>query len=144
MILSRSTFLVYLLQVLESWWSATMSSFWQKAHSGKMTKRPPTKINPGPVIGLLAFVGFMSALPILLSERHKRLTGGVPMIASDVPLTPAQVRRGPYLNTGSKDAGADPDWQWQGDGGITYKGMKPKIVDESKPYAGIMAGKDKH
>ena len=88
------------------------SSFWEKAHSGKM-KRPPTKINPGPVIGLFAFVGFMGALPILLSERHKRLTGGVPMIANEDPLTPAQVRRGPYLNTGSKDAGADPDWQWQ-------------------------------
>ena len=116
------------------------SSFWEKAHSGKM-KRPPTKINPGPVIGLFAFVGFMGALPILLSERHKRLTGGVPMIANEDPLTPAQVRRGPYLNTRSKDAGADPDWQWQKDGGITYKGQRPKIVNESNPYAGVVAGK---
>lgn len=26
------------------------------------------------------------------------------------PLTGAQIMRGPYMNTGSKDAGADPDW----------------------------------
>lgn len=96
-------------------------------------KRPLPKSSPGTVIGLVAFVGFMAALPILISERHKRLTGGVPMIASDKPLTPAQVRRGPYLNTGSKDAGADPDWQWNAKNGPTYKGMQPKIVDESKP-----------
>ena len=27
------------------------------------------------------------------------------------------------------------------DGGITYKGQRPKIVNESNPYAGVVAGK---
>ena len=116
------------------------SSFWEKAHSGKM-KRPPTKINPGPVIGLFAFVGFMGALPILLSERHKRLTGGVPLLANEDQLTPDQVRRGTYLYTRSKDSGADPDSHWQTNGGVTKTGPSPKIVDESNPYAGVVAGK---
>lgn len=90
---------------------------------------PPAKGSAGTVFGLVAFVGIMAALPVILSERHKRLTGGVPMINSDKPLTPAQVRRGPYLNTGSKDAGADPDWDMKT---FTYKGKKPAIVDEGK------------
>ena len=93
-------------------------------------RRPtPAKGSAGTVFGLVAFVGIMAALPVILSERHKRLTGGVPMINSDKPLTPAQVRRGPYLNTGSKDAGADPDWDMKT---FTYKGKKPAIVDEGK------------
>jgi hypothetical protein len=38
---------------------------------------------------------------------------------SDQPLTGSQVQRGAYMNTGSKDAGRDPDWdpktrQWKG------------------------------
>mmetsp|Transcript_20134 Transcript_20134/g.36325 ORF Transcript_20134/g.36325 Transcript_20134/m.36325 type:complete len:88 (-) Transcript_20134:76-339(-) len=32
------------------------------------------------------------------------------MIDSDDPLTGSQVQRGPFLNTGSKDVGRDPEW----------------------------------
>ena len=90
---------------------------------------PPAKGSAGTVFGLVAFVGIMGAVPILLQQRHKRMTAGVPMIQQEKPLTPAQVRRGPYLNTGSKDAGADPDWDMKA--GL-YKGRRPDIVDEGR------------
>eukprot|EP00621_Florenciella_sp_RCC1693_P014494 CAMPEP_0182528398 /NCGR_PEP_ID=MMETSP1323-20130603/4488_1 /TAXON_ID=236787 /ORGANISM="Florenciella parvula, Strain RCC1693" /LENGTH=100 /DNA_ID=CAMNT_0024737511 /DNA_START=1 /DNA_END=303 /DNA_ORIENTATION=+ len=32
------------------------------------------------------------------------------MIDSEQPLTGSQVQRGPFLNTGSKDVGRDPEW----------------------------------
>jgi len=38
------------------------------------------------------------------------------------------VRRGVYLNTGSKDVGPDPDWNFRNG---TYKGKSPAIVDET-------------
>jgi len=70
----------------------------------------------------------MCAVPLLLQRRHRRLTSGVPMSASDRPLSSGEVRRGVYLNTGSKDVGPDPDWNYR-DG--TYKGKKPAIIDET-------------
>ena len=43
-----------------------------------------------------------------LSEREKALTG-------------SQVQRGPYMNSGSRDMGVDPDWDLKNG---TYKGRK--------------------
>jgi hypothetical protein len=81
------------------------------------------------VLGLVAFTGAMALTPLYLQRRHMRLTHGVPMMASEKPLTDAQVRRGPYLNTGSKDAGADPDWDHKTN---THKGKRPSIADASR------------
>ena len=44
---------------------------------------------------------------------------GETMITSEKPLTATQVRRGTYINTGSKDVGPDPDWNAKEN---TYKG----------------------
>ena len=88
---------------------------------------PPPKPRNWPlVVGLLSFTGFMCAVPLLLQKRHRRLTQGVPMAEQDRNLTGAEVRRGAYLNTGSRDAGPDPDW----DKGL-YKGAPPSIIDET-------------
>ena len=57
-----------------------------------------------------------------------RLTGGQSLVTVDRGLTPTEVRRGPYLNTGSRDVGADPDWDMKAG---TYKGKKPAIIDET-------------
>lgn len=42
-----------------------------------------------------------------LTQKHEALQG-------------SQVIRGAYINTGSKDIGADPDWDWKNK---TYKGI---------------------
>lgn len=89
--------------------------------------RPP-RSQPLLVLGLVGFTGFMCMVPVLLQQRHKRLTQGVSLTNSERPLTHAEVRRGAYLNTGSRDVGPDPDWNWK-DG--TYKGVAPSIIDES-------------
>ena len=59
-----------------------------------------------------------------------RLQSGVPLAQTERPLAPAEVRRGAYLNTGSKDAGPDPDWDLKAN---TYKGQKPRIIDADNP-----------
>ena len=91
--------------------------------------RPSPRSNVPLVAGLVAFTAFMGAVPVLLQRRSKRLQEGVPMIQSDKPLSAAQVRRGAYLNTGSVDAGPDPDWDMKT---LTYKGKRPGVVDEGR------------
>ena len=105
------------------------------------------------MLGLVGFTSFMAAVPLLLQQRHRRLTQGVPMAASERPLSTGEVRRGVYLNTGSKDVGPDPDWDFKAGECTgtrialvelasiyssalvripgTYKGKKPAIVDET-------------
>lgn len=96
--------------------------------AGPRGKAKPVSNLPA-VLGLVAFTGAMAVAPLYLQRRHMRLTQGVPLMASDKPLTDAQVRRGPYLNTGSKDVGADPDWDHKTN---TYKGKRPVIADASR------------
>jgi hypothetical protein len=57
----------------------------------------------GGVLSVVA-VGFACA-PLLMRRDDVNLT------AQATPLQPSQVMRGAYLNTGSQDAGADPDWK---------------------------------
>ena len=98
-----------------------------------MSARPPRPAAgnyAGTVAGLVAFVGLMGVVPLLLQRRHMRLQAGVPLAQTERPLAPAEVRRGAYLNTGSKDAGPDPDWDLKAN---TYKGQKPRIIDADNP-----------
>ena len=96
---------------------------------GPRRGRPPPPRSNAPIVGgLVAFVGLMGIVPWLLHKRHMRLQNGVPLWASDKPLSPNQVRRGPYLNTSSVDIGPDPDWDHKT--GL-YKGRRPGIVDAS-------------
>ena len=89
---------------------------------------PPRPRNAPLVLGLVAFTGLMAAVPLILQRRHQRLTGGVTLVESERGLSTGEVRRGVYHNTGSKDVGADPDWNMAK--GL-YKGQKPSIIDET-------------
>ncbi|KAL3898496.1 MAG: hypothetical protein SGPRY_012829, partial [Prymnesium sp.] len=69
------------------------------------------------------------------------LHGGT-MYAIDSPLTAGQVRRGSYLNTGSKDVGPDKDWDHRA--GL-YKGEPPKIIDaDSASHTWVRPSSDRH
>ena len=98
-------------------------------------RAPPPKSNIPIVLGLVAFTTLMGSVPILLHRRNKRLHDGGDMLTSDKPLNATQVRRGVYLNTGSQDAGPDPDWDMKS---MLYKGKAPVIVDESNSLASQM------
>ena len=89
---------------------------------------PPRGRNAPLVFGLVAFTSLMGAVPLILHRRHSRLTGGVSLVESDRGLSAGEVRRGTYLNTGSKDVGKDPDWDIKHN---LYKGQKPAVIDET-------------
>jgi len=65
--------------------------------------------------GLAMFVGAMAYLP-------QRFVKGKKVVTLDQPLTGSQIQRGPYINSGSRDIGPDPDWNLK-EG--TYKGRRP-------------------
>ena len=58
----------------------------------------------GVVGGLIIFAGSMFALPLFVRDRTPALD------SSEKPLTGSQRMRGVFINAGSKDVGADPDW----------------------------------
>lgn len=94
-------------------------------------KPPPPRSTPL-LLGLIGFTGVMCAVPLLLQKRHQRLTNGQGLMQGERPLSSGEVRRGVYLNTGSKDAGPDPDWDFKK---LTYKGATPGIIDETTGLA---------
>ena len=55
----------------------------------------------------MGIVGMMS-VPLVIRNMQTQ-----PLVSSDNALTGSQVQRGPFLNSGSKDAGRDPDWNLQ-------------------------------
>jgi len=59
------------------------------------------------VAGCTAFVGFGASLPYWATQTIGNLTD------RDDALTAAQVRRGAFLNSGTRDAGKDSNWDWK-------------------------------
>jgi hypothetical protein len=59
------------------------------------------------VAACTAFVGFGASLPYWATQTIRNLTD------REEPLTAAQVRRGAFLNSGTHDAGKDPNWDWK-------------------------------
>ena len=64
----------------------------------------------------VVFIGIfaMMSVPLVIRQMQPQ-----PMVAKDEALTGSQVQRGPFMNSGSKDAGRDPDWNletrtWEG------------------------------
>ena len=84
--------------------------------------------NVGIALGVLAAALGFGSLPLYFHNRHQKLNK--PLVRSDQPLTGTQIMRGPYVNSGSKDAGRDPDWDL--DTG-RYKGHSPLDLIQS-PY----------
>lgn len=52
------------------------------------------------------------------------------------PLTGSQISRGPFLNSGSRDAGADPDWR----GGVWHGRRAGDDARAFSPPAAALAG----
>ena len=94
--------------------------------SSKKPPRPPPRSNAPLLLGLVGFTCFMATVPMLLQRLQKQLMGGGSLYSKDGALTDGQIRRGTYVNAGSKDIGADPDWDHKA--GL-YKGEVPKIMD---------------
>jgi hypothetical protein len=57
--------------------------------------------------GCTLFVSGAASLPYWATQKIGNLS------TKDEALNPAGVRRGAFQNTGSKDAGPDPNWDWQ-------------------------------
>jgi len=54
--------------------------------------------------GLAAGAGVFASAPLWLRRE------GVNLTSQEKPLQPSQVMRGAYVNSGSRDVGADPAW----------------------------------
>jgi hypothetical protein len=59
------------------------------------------------LLGCVAFTGLAAAMPYLATKWTGNLN------AKDDPLTAAQVRRGAFTNSGTRDVGKDPNWDFQ-------------------------------
>ena len=107
-----------------------MLTVWRRGFAARPYRGPtPPKKSSGPLVfGLVAFTALMGAVPLILHKRMQKLQGGTPLWASEAPLGSGETRRGVYLNTGSKDVGADPDWDHAN---YLYKGRPPAVIDES-------------
>ncbi len=77
----------------------------------KMTKAHPPAFTPFSVVIFLAASALLGLtfglLPFYFSQQHKTVNN---LTLQEKPLTGSQIMRGAYNNTGSKDAGKDPDW----------------------------------
>mmetsp|Transcript_8350 Transcript_8350/g.14789 ORF Transcript_8350/g.14789 Transcript_8350/m.14789 type:complete len:93 (-) Transcript_8350:224-502(-) len=72
--------------------------------------------NVAVAVGLVGFVGACASVPYFLTLRMKNITN---LQQQEDSLSGSQVMRGAYVNTGSRDAGVDPDWNfasrsWEG------------------------------
>lgn len=81
--------------------------------SASSTSKSSTTI----LLACTAFVGCAATLPYWATKSIGNLTD------RDEALTAAQVRRGAFLNSGSKDAGKDPNWDWKNGKYVYPKGF---------------------
>jgi hypothetical protein len=95
----------------------------QKKQAPKQTKNNNTKM----LLGCTAFVGCAASIPYWATQTIGNLTD------RDDALTPAQVRRGAFLNTGSRDAGKDPNWDWKSGTYVYPKGFAEHLKQQSDP-----------
>lgn len=68
--------------------------------------------------GALTFAGIMAVVPFAFAKQKAS------MITSERALTQSQIRRGQFMNSGSKDVGPDTDWDLKA---MTYL---PKTKDK--------------
>ena len=69
-------------------------------------------------LGLLACIGGISGATMMYTRNQRNL------LDQEAPLTDSQIMRGPYMNTGSVDAGRDPDWDIKS---RTWRGRPPSV-----------------
>lgn len=59
------------------------------------------------LLGCVTFTAFAAAMPYLATKWTGNLN------AKDNPLTAAQTRRGAFNNSGTRDVGKDPNWDFE-------------------------------
>jgi hypothetical protein len=69
------------------------------------------------LMGCVAFVSAAGSLPYWATQTIGNLTD------RDEPLNASGVRRGAFANSGSKDAGRDPNWDWKNGRYVYPKGF---------------------
>ena len=88
---------------------------------GASTTNPPQQ-QKRVLFGTLAFLGAAFSIPFVAMQWVGRLTD------KEEGLTPAQVRRGAFNNSGSRDVGRDNKWDFQ-------KGVYKKDEDYQSIFA---------
>jgi hypothetical protein len=76
-----------------------------KVHQAEAGKK--NGANMIPLLACVGFVGCAASIPYIATQWVTNLSD------RDEALTPAQVRRGAFGNSGSRDAGKDPNWNWK-------------------------------
>ena len=85
------------------------------------TKKSSTKI----LAGCTAFVAFAGSLPYWATQTIGNLS------EKEEALTAAQVRRGAFMNSGSRDAGKDPNWDWKNGKYVYPKGFAEHLKKQN-------------
>ncbi|CAK4079856.1 unnamed protein product [Aphanomyces euteiches] len=75
--------------------------------------------------GFVVLAGLaMYALPYVVVQAKK----GQTTLSKDGPLSTTEIRRGAFLNSGSKDIGPDPDWDHATN---TYRGRRTPFPQQT-------------
>jgi hypothetical protein len=95
-----------------------------KANSAKdaSTKSSNTRM----LLGCAAFVGCAASLPYWATQTIRNLTD------RDEALTAAQVRRGAFMNSGTRDAGKDTNWDWKNGQYVYPKGFAEHLKKQNE------------
>lgn len=77
------------------------------------------------LIGCTAFVAFAGSLPYWATQTISNLSD------REEALSAAQIRRGAFMNSGSKDAGKDPNWDWKNGRYVYPKGFAEHLKKQN-------------
>jgi hypothetical protein len=93
----------------------------KKANTSSAQSKSSTKV----LLGCTAFVAFAGSIPYWATQTISNLSD------KEGALTAAQVRRGAFMNSGSKDAGKDPNWDWKNGTYVYPKGFAEHLKRQS-------------
>ena len=83
-------------------------------------------------VGLLCMAGTFAAVPWIAARRSSPTGERRNLTLQPGALSPAAVSRGAFLNTGTRDVGADPSWTKGADGSMVWTGKAGVTVPESE------------
>ena len=79
----------------------------QRAAQQLAEQQQPSRSSAGVLVGCVIFTGAAFSIPFIAQQWIGNLN------ARDEALTHAQIRRGAFMNSGSTDAGKDPQWDFR-------------------------------
>jgi hypothetical protein len=93
----------------------------KKANKTSDQKKSSMKV----LLGCTAFVAFAGSIPYWATKTISNLSD------KDEALTAAQSRRGAFMNSGSRDAGKDPNWDWKNGTYVYPKGFAEHLKGQN-------------